>query len=74
MKQPFELKYIKRYMILYIGVVISMALFYFLNSSNNPVEKLEKKEFSTTVTKKEGVVETIELQNNHGIKLLDKSY
>ncbi len=47
MKQPFELKYIKRYLLMYTGVVAVAVLFYFINSTNNPVEVKEKKIFST---------------------------
>ncbi len=47
MKQPFEMKYIKRYLLLYAGVVVAVVLFYVINSMNNPVEMMEKKLFST---------------------------
>ncbi len=47
MKQPFELKYIKRYLLMYAGVVIVAVLFYFINSTNNPVKVIEKKQFDT---------------------------
>ncbi|MEA2110964.1 MAG: hypothetical protein U9P71_02835 [Campylobacterota bacterium] len=73
MKQPFEQKYIKRYIILYVGVIISMVIFYFLNSSNNPKEQIDKKEFSTTA-KEETLNKTYEKQNSHDIKLLEKRY
>ncbi len=74
MKQPFELKYIKRYIVLYIGVVVGMVLFYFLNGSSNPTQDVEKKVFSTAPIEKNIEVKTIEKQNSHGIKLLDKTY
>ncbi len=74
MKQPFELKYIKRYILMYIGVVVGLVFFYFLNGNNNPIEKVEKKVFSTEVAEKEEAVETVELKNTHGIKLLDKTF
>ncbi len=47
MKQPFELKYIKRYLLMYAGVVVVAVLFYFINRANNPVEIMEPKKFST---------------------------
>ncbi len=47
MKQPFELKYIKRYLLLYVAVIITVVLFYVVNSHHNPVEVMEKKRFST---------------------------
>jgi uncharacterized membrane-anchored protein YhcB (DUF1043 family) len=72
MKQPFDLKYIRRYILLYIGVVVGMVVFYFLNSSTNPSQSVEKKEFSTTVPAVEEEPKTVEKVNNHGIKLLER--
>jgi uncharacterized membrane-anchored protein YhcB (DUF1043 family) len=72
MKQPFDLKYIKRYILLYIGVVVGMVVFYFLNGSTNPSQSMEKKEFSTLLPTVKQEPKTVEKKNNHGIKLLEK--
>jgi len=47
MKQTFELKYIKRYLIMYGAVVAVMVLFYVINSRHNPTEIMNQKIFST---------------------------
>jgi uncharacterized membrane-anchored protein YhcB (DUF1043 family) len=72
MKQPFNPKYIKRYILLYIGVVVGMVVFYFLNSSTNPSQNVDKKEFSSLSTSTQEEPKTVEEPNHHGIKLLEK--
>jgi hypothetical protein len=47
MFQPFEPRHIKRYLMLYGGVVLLMIAFYFINTLLNPVEVHEPKVFPT---------------------------
>ncbi len=75
MKQPFEIKHIRRYLLMYAGIVIVMALFYIVNSANNPIESVEKKVFSTTQSNQQDQLKISETPSiNPAFRLLDKSY
>ncbi len=75
MKQPFEIKYIRRYLLMYAGIVAVMVLFYFVNSANNITKDVEKKVFSTAQPNQQHQTETLEKRGvNPTFRLLDKGY
>jgi len=74
MKQPFELKYIKRYLLMYAGVVVVAVLFYFINSTNNPVEVMEKKVFSTQKVERSHYNEVETNRSTSPFRLLESGY
>jgi hypothetical protein len=74
MKQPFNPKYIRRYLLLYGGVVVAVVLFYFLNSSSNPTQSFTKKEFSTSAPQAAEQPTIEPTQSQHTFRLLEKRY
>jgi len=73
---PFEKKYIKNYVLLYVSIVVIMILFFIATSLFHDVEKIERKEFKkdTKITIQKEVKKKNTDKNITKFKLLDKTY
>ncbi len=79
MQNPFSREQINNYVLLYVGIVAIIALFYILNTFLNPIEVHEKKLFDSNITEESVVGKTIgestpEKEEKNIIRLLDKAY
>ena len=76
MDNPFEKKYIKNYVLLYVSIVVIMILFFIATSLFHDVEKIERKEFKkdTKITIQKEVKKKNTDKNITKFKLLDKTY
>jgi len=78
MKNPFESGHIKNYVLLYVGVVVIMVLFFIASTIYREDVKITKKDFTIDAKNaKKEIVESKEEQNESfgsRIKLLDKAY
>jgi len=78
MNNPFESGQIKNYILLYVGVVVIMILFFIATSLFNKPKEHERKKFNTEInaTQKDKQQEIKEALNpkEHNFKLLDKAY
>lgn len=76
MQNPFESGQIKNYILLYVGVVVIMILFFIASTLFHDVKEEPTKTFEKGQTGTKGSKEIVESnisQKNH-FKLLDKNY
>ena len=78
MQNPFESGDIKNYILLYVGVVVIMILFFIASTLFNDVQKQKKKVFDKTEKTSLHVEKKTEDKRDeklgYEIKLLDRSY
>jgi hypothetical protein len=78
MQNPFESGHVKNYILLYVGVVVIMILFFTASTLFNDIKKVEKKVFDTNISNYLSAKDADSKKEDENtalkFKLLDKAY